>query len=221
MKKLTKVFYFNVPLFILIGCVANIEEPMTNFPENTSVLDVTINEIKETDKNTSISNLEEPNTDDSYHHSSKESKDINLDSTLSENSDLNVEVKKDTETLSQYSSEKIEFARVWLQLGPNKDIDELNVLHIPAGTPLNHDDDTSASYPEDVIQLAGSHLVDGSVTYSGNGDGTINVYNIPLRWDGKYPAGENFYIDIIKNTKLVYVNPRKDEKIVELIKLQK
>ena len=94
-------------------------------------------------------------------------------------------------------------------------------MHIPAGTPLNLEDDTSASYPEDVIQLSGSRLVDGSVTYSGNGDGTINVYNVPLRWNGQYPAGRNFYIDIIENTKLVYVNPERDEKIVELIKLQK
>lgn len=25
--------------------------------------------------------------------------------------------------------------------------------------------------------------MDGSVTYHGNGDGTIHVYNVPLRWD--------------------------------------
>lgn len=55
------------------------------------------------------------------------------------------------------------------------------VRHIPAGEPINHNDDTSANYSEDVIQLSGSRLVDGSVTYSGNGDGTINVYNVPLR----------------------------------------
>lgn len=222
MKKITKVFYLNVILFLLIGCVANTEEPMINAPKNISILDGTVKDITETDKNTSTSNLEEPNTDDSYHLSLEESMDINLASTLSENNDLNIEVKDDDKkTFSQYSSEQIEFARVWLQLAPNKDIDELNVLHIPAGTSLNPDDGTSSSYPEDVIQLAGSRLVDGSVTYSGNGDGTINVYNVPLRWDGKYPAGEKFYIDIIENTKLVYINPRLDEKIVELIKVQK
>ncbi|API92415.1 hypothetical protein KM914_11270 [Virgibacillus pantothenticus] len=66
----------------------------------------------------------------------------------------------------------MEYARVWLQLGEIKDVDELNVRHIPAGTPLNPDDETSVNYPEDVIQLAGSRLVDGSVTYSSNGDGT-------------------------------------------------
>ncbi|WP_289889940.1 hypothetical protein [Virgibacillus pantothenticus] len=47
----------------------------------------------------------------------------------------------------------------------------MNVRHIPAGTPLNPDDETSVNYPEDVIQLVGSRLVDGS-TYSSNVDGT-------------------------------------------------
>jgi len=62
-------------------------------------------------------------------------------------------------------------------------------------------------------------LVDGVVTYSGNGNGTINVYNVPLRWDGSYPAGEKFYTDIIENTKLVSISAGEDEKIIKLIKL--
>lgn len=93
------------------------------------------------------------------------------------------EKSKEDNVLAAYSSEKIEYARVWLQLGPNQEIDELNVRHIAAGEPINPNDDTSASYPENVTQLAGSRLVDGSVTYHGNGDGTIHVYNVPLRWD--------------------------------------
>ncbi|URT69067.1 hypothetical protein [Cytobacillus firmus] len=136
------------------------------------------------------------------------------DSMASENSAGD---KEDNKTLSQYSSQQIEYARVWLQLGPNQDLDELYVRHIPAGTPLNPEDETSAGYPEDVIQLAGSRLADGSVTYSGNGDGTINVYNVPLRWDGQYPAGEKFYSDIIEDTKQVSIKPGKDEKVIELI----
>ena len=145
--------------------------------------------------------------------------DDTVSATLSENSNSNMGNMEAKETLSKYSAAKIEYARVWLQLGPNQDIDELNVHHIPAGTPLNPDDDTSSNYPEDVIQLAGSRLVDGSVTYSGNGDGTINVYNVPLRWDGSYPAGEKFYTDIINNTKQVSIKPGDDEEILKFIKL--
>lgn len=131
------------------------------------------------------------------------------------------EDKADKVTLSPYSAEDIEYARVWLQLGANQDISGLYVRHISAGTPLNPGDDTSVGYPKNVIQLSGSRLVDGSVTYSGNGNGTINVYNVPLRWDGQYPAGEQFYTDMIKNTKLVSIDPGGDEEIVNLIKLLK
>ncbi|MFS0752152.1 hypothetical protein [Oceanobacillus sp. 1P07AA] len=133
--------------------------------------------------------------------------------------DTNDENSKSTEndSLSEFSSEEIEYARVWLQIGENQEIDELNVRHISAGEPLNPGDDTSAKYPEDVIQLAGSRLVDGSVTYSGNGNGTINVYNVPLRWDGSYPAGEDFYIDIIENTELVSIDTGDNQKVIELI----
>lgn len=131
----------------------------------------------------------------------------------------NSEKQADGETLSKYTSQQIEYARVWLQLGSNQEIDELIVRHIPAGEKLNPDDETSASYPEAVIQLAGSRLVDGSVTYSGNGDGTINVYNIPLRWDGQYPAGKDFYKKIIQSTKLVSIDTGDDQKVIRLIKL--
>ncbi|WP_413632787.1 hypothetical protein [Mesobacillus jeotgali] len=132
---------------------------------------------------------------------------------------VNSENQSDGEALSKYTSNQIEYARVWLQLAPNQEIDELIVRHIPAGEKLNPDDETSASYPEDVIQLAGSRLVDGSVTYSDNGDGTINVYNIPLRWDGQYPAGKDFYEKIIQKTKLVHIDTGDDQKVIRLIKL--
>lgn len=151
----------------------------------------------------------------------------NQNNSISVNSDSNVGGKEDNETLSQYSSEQIEYARVWLQLGPNQDIDELYVRNVPAGTPLNPDDNTNVSYPEDIIQLTGSRIVDGIVTYSGNGDGTINVYNVPRRWYGGFSRPDNVSVDeireemkdIIKNTKLVTIDPGDDEKIIKLIKL--
>ncbi|WP_010199724.1 hypothetical protein [Bacillus sp. m3-13] len=144
-----------------------------------------------------------------------------------ENRSLKVDKEKESETLSHYSNQQIEYARVWLLLGPNQEIDELNVRIIPAGEPVNSLDETSATYPEEVIQLAGSRLVDGSVTYSGNGDGTINVYNVPLRFEKNVPKDldENYMLKLtesmIENTELLYVDPGQEEKIIELIKLQK
>lgn len=121
--------------------------------------------------------------------------------------------------LDAYSSEEIEYARVWLELGENQDIDGLYVTEIAAGTPLNPDDETSAVYPVNVIQLAGSRLVDGSVTYSSNGDGTINRYNVPLRWDGEYPAGTDFYNEFLAGAELISIPAGEDEEVVRLIEL--
>ncbi len=163
MKKLIKIFYCNVALFIfvqfLVGCSGGKNEESTTVPS----------------ENVSVSQSEKEPGD------TEEGKltDKKIDESESTHT-YNIE---EEDALSEYSSEEIEYARVWLQLGPNQEVDELNVRYIPAGEPINPDDDTSANYPEDVIQLAGSRLVDGAVTYSGNGDGTINVYNVPLRWE--------------------------------------
>lgn len=128
--------------------------------------------------------------------------------------------------LSLYSSEEIEYARVWLQLGANQDVEDIDVTHIPAGTSLNPDEeDVDVSYPEDVIQLRGSRIVDGVITYSGNGDGTINVYNIPYRWYGGLSRPDNVTAEdvrkereaIIENTELVHIDPGKDEEVINLI----
>lgn len=89
-----------------------------------------------------------------------------------------------TTPLTNYTDDQIEYARVWLTLGANQAIDELNIRLLPAGTLINPNDETSSRYPTDVIQLQGSRLVDGSITYKSNGDGTIIVYKkIPQRWE--------------------------------------
>ncbi len=221
MKKLTIILSLNVALLMLVGCASNTnEESSTDSSENSSVLESTEKDTTETDKSTSTNEVEESETKDVDDTSSEETVN-DSDGTPFEDNASNAQDNK--ETLSSYSSEQIEYARVWLQLGPNQELDELNVRHIPAGEPINPNDDTSASYPEDVIQLAGARLVDGSVTYSGNGDGTINVYNVPLRWDSSDDLDEGTMRkvteDIIGNTEQVYIDPSNDEEIIELIKL--
>ncbi|WP_214481727.1 hypothetical protein [Bacillus sp. SM2101] len=204
MNKGTQILYYGVALLLVIlllsGCNGG--------TDNTSNTDHSVVDINEVESK-STTETEESTTDNSNEAS------LDVDKRKEEQNAIGSE---ENIPLSKYSQEEIEYARIWLQLGPNQEIDELNVRHILVGSPLNPDDDTSAKYLEDVIQLAGSRLVDGSVTYSRNWDGTINVYNVPLRWDGIYPASEKFYIDIINNTKLVSVDTGNDEEIINLVK---
>lgn len=230
MKMLTKGLYINFALFMLVGMLAGCasktnEEATTDSSENSSVLGSTEEVTTETDESSSTSVLKGTDTDDANDISSEKTVNNDSVSIQSENSDSSVgdSDREDKETLSQFSSEQIEYARIWLQLGPNQEIDELNVRHISAGEPVNIYDETSANYPKDVVILEGSRSVDGSVTYSSNGDGTINVYNVPSHWASPAQVEENFMKeyteDIIKNTKLVYVDPGDDKKIIELIKM--
>ncbi|WP_010096131.1 hypothetical protein [Ornithinibacillus scapharcae] len=224
MKLLTKNLLFNVALCMLVGMLAGCagetnEKSTTDSSEKSLALEST-EDKKETDENSSTSELEEAETNA---NDTSSDKNVNNNSEIiaSETSDANVVYQG--ETLSQYSSEQIEYARIWLQLGPNQEIDELNVRHISAGEPVNIYDETSATYPKDVVTLEGSRSVDGSVTYSSNGNGTINVYNVPSHWASPAQVEENFMKeyteDIIKSAKLVYVDPGDNEKIIELIKL--
>ena len=223
MKKSNKNFYYNVSLLLIVvllaGCTGDDNEKSgMDSLENESTLESENEGFKETDE---VESDESNATIGSEESVTADSKNTPSEEIINDKSNNTYE-NEEEHPLTKYSSEEIEYARVWLQLGVIKeDVDELNVRHISAGTPLNPDDETSASFPRDVIQLAGSRLVDGSVTYNGNGDGTINVYNVPLRWDGEYPAGEEFYNDIIENTESVYVDPNDDEKIITIIKKMK
>lgn len=124
------------------------------------------------------------------------------------------------DSLSGYPSEKIEYARVWLQVIGNGDVEELNVRHISAGEQLNPYDDKSVEYPEDVIVLTGKAIADGTVTYSGNGDGTINVYDVPSHWSSSEQIEESmeeYTQGIVDGTEKVSVDAGDEEEVVGLI----
>lgn len=216
MQTVTKIFGMSALMLLVAGCGNANEEAVPDATEDSPTTETAEKDATETKENTSNGEGEEADMEKENEVTPEETVSTEPDSISADAGD-----KQDEDALSEYTSEQIEYARVWLQLGPNQDIDGLYVERIPADTPLNPDDETSGVYPEDVIQLAGSRLVDGSVTYSGNGDGTINVYNVPLRWDGEYPAGEEFYTEIIDNTELVPVDVGEDKEVVHLIELLK
>src|SRR5699024_1818327 len=137
----------------------------------------------------------------------------------SENTRDDSDDDSESDILSKYSAEEIEYARVWLQLGVTQEIDELYVEHFSAGEPLNPDDESSIDYTEDVIHLCGYSLVEGSITYSGNGEGTMKLYStISHRWDGQNPAGEHAYKRMIKATEQIPIDTDDANKVEALIK---
>jgi len=232
LKNLTKFFYCNVALFLLFGCSEDSKEEMKNeVSNNDPKIEVDArgseeitNEASDSTSETEVdagASEEETNINDSNSNANSSKEQVDTEQKDSSNAK-----EKEHSELSKYSSRQIEYARVWLQLGPNQEIDNLYVKQIPKGTPLNPDDDTSIKYPEDVIQLSGSRLVDGVVTYSSNGDGTINVYNVPLRWYGGSPPPEDIDKEkvqeemrsIINNTNKVYIDPNYEEKVIAVIK---
>ena len=233
LKNLTKLLYCNVALLLLFGCSEDSKEEMTNeVSDNEPKIEVDAGGSEEEMANEASDGASEievhagaseegTNIDDSNSNGNSSKEKMNTEQKDSSNAK-----EKEPSELSKYSSGQIEYARVWLQLGPNQEIDNLYVKQIPKGTPLNPDDDTSMKYPEDVVQLSGSRLVDGAVTYSSNGDGTINVYDVPLRWYGGSPPPEDIdkekvqedMKNIINNTKKVYIDPNHEEKVVAVIK---
>lgn len=134
--------------------------------------------------------------------------------------------KPENSLLSSYTDEQIEYASVWLSLGVNQQIDELNVLRIPAGTLINPNDTSSAVYPVNTIQLCGSRLIDGSVTYSRNNDGTITVYNVPQRWETNLPEGldknymKQYTQSLIDNGQIKQLALGTPDHIIKLINIQ-
>ncbi|MFJ6411875.1 hypothetical protein ACIQLG_03675 [Terribacillus saccharophilus] len=247
MKKPSKLPYLYTVLLllvlVLVGCTNSTNEKSKEDSSDTSTASASDQQDGEANENDQVDKTDDKSESKGKvsASASNNSEEIAPDVSETEEPNTSEETTTDKDTtdtyenekndlLASYSVEEIEYARVWLQLGPNQQIDGLYVRKIPAGTTLEPDYFPIVSYPEDVVQLSGSRIVDGSVTYSSNGDGSINVYNVPLpgRWYGGAPSppegldeGEmrEELENIINNTELVYVNPGEDDAVKKLIDL--
>jgi hypothetical protein len=143
--------------------------------------------------------------------------------TPEENEEAEDNVTEDTSeveegVLANYSEQEIEYARVWLSVrGEETDhLESLYFQELPEGTPVLLDDEEGPVYPEDVHRLSGVRQVDGSVVYSGNGDGTINLYMDRVN---STEVVEDFSQEMVEDTQLVEVDVHEDEKVAEIIEL--
>lgn len=122
-----------------------------------------------------------------------------------------------TSLLKDYSPKYIEYARVWLNVIGNQGVTELNISEEKEGTIINYFDDNSPVYPTDVKVITGSATADGMVIYSGNGDGTIDIYPVPSHWHAPPEDLPALYEDILNPTTM-YLEPMLDEQVIRLIK---
>lgn len=199
MKKLTNVIAVGIALVVLVGCSGKTKEVDSSSNESTTSTSTT--------------------TESSKTSQTKESQSTSASSTITSE-------KSEPDVLANYSNDQIEYARVWLTVIGTNTIQELNVNKIPAGTLINAYDETSATYPEDVIALSGTASADGHVIYKSNHNGTITVYDVPSHWQGDSSKEapdymKNFTQAIINNAKIISVDPNNADTVKVLIDREK
>ena len=133
---------------------------------------------------------------------------------------------KNKSYLNNFNSKEIEYARVWYQListrNDLKGIKNVYVTEIPKGSKVNPQAKNSAIYKEKVVKLEAPMRAGGSVTYSSNGDGTINVYNnIPYKWENSQNSDYSQMNKITKkaieeNIETVYIKPYDNKTVAKL-----
>lgn len=217
-------------LFILLTVVliamfitACRNSPEQNIADNNSKDKVTDEENKNNEEtsNENISNDNDRGADKSNH------KDTTSDdrSEQGENTVVGSSGSEENDPLANYSTENIEYARVWLEVVDNKDIDTLKVSHISEGESVGQYEDKSVKYPENVVYLFTDFLAGGNVFYSSNGDGSINLYDVPTRWptpeqlrEERNQTMKEYTQSIIDNPEKVVIDPRYDEEVENIIK---
>ncbi|MDK9852226.1 hypothetical protein [Staphylococcus equorum] len=228
MKKLILPILTITLSLILVGCNSDTSEK-----SNNTQSDNTDNQEKNEEKNKDNATKEESkNNEDSNDDKTESSREGNdkHNTNKNDNNKSNSEGKqtknKKESYLDDYSAKEIEYARVWEQLGPMKNnmkgMDNLYVNEIPKGSKVNPQAQNSAVYKEDVVKLEAPMRAGGSVTYSSNGDGTINVYNnIPYNWESSqtsdYSKMDNVTRKAIEeNIDTIYVKPTDNRTVSEL-----
>lgn len=211
---------------ILVSCNNNDSE---HHNDNNSS-DTNTSENKDNEASNEID--EKTNTSDSADNSessNKQNKEKNDNKKQEKNNDSNKKQQstdKNKSYLNNFNSKEIEYARVWYQListrNDLKGIKNVYVTEIPKGSKVNPQAKNSAIYKEKVVKLEAPMRAGGSVTYSSNGDGTINVYNnIPYKWENSQNSDYSQMNKIKKkaieeNIETVYIKPYDNKTVAKL-----
>src|SRR5699024_3845996 len=192
---------------------------------------------EDSDSKDKVTDEENKNNEEASDESSSNDNEEELDKSNNKDTTSNDHFEEDENTvedsgsseendpLSNYSAEEIEYARVWLEVVDNKGIDTLKVSHISEGESVGQYEDKSVKYPEDVVHLFTDFLAGGNVFYSSNGDGSINLYDVPTRWpapeqlkEERNQTMEEYTQSIIDNPEKVMIDPGDNEEVEKIIR---
>lgn len=225
MKKIILPILIVSLLVILVSCNNNDSENH----DNNSSSDTITSQSKD---NETQNKNEETNTSDSGDNtesSKKQNKEQNDNKKQQKNNDSNENQQstdKNKSYLNDFNSEEIEYARVWYQListrNDLKGIRDVYVTEIPKGSKVNPKAQNSAVYKENVVKLEAPMRAGGSITYSSNGDGTINVYNnVPYKWESSQTSDYSQMDKVTRkaiedNIETIYIKPHDNKTVANL-----
>ncbi|MFH4923990.1 hypothetical protein [Staphylococcus ureilyticus] len=222
MKKIILAISIVSFLVFLAGCNNKSSENHDN--NSSSDTNTSENKENETDKKTNTSGNRD--TKDKSNKQNKKQSDNKNQEKNTDSNESHQSTDKNKSYLNNFSSEKIEYARVWYQLISTKNdlkgIRNVYVTKIPKGSKVNPQAQDSAVYKEDVVKLEAPMKAGGSVTYSSNGDGTINVYNsIPYKWESPQNSDYSQMDKITKkaienNVETIYIKPYDNKTVAKL-----
>lgn len=217
MKKIILAISIAGLLVILVGCNSN-----SSSDTNTSQSKDNETQNKNEETNTSDSS-------DNTESSKKQNKEQNDNKKQEKKSDSNENQQstdKNKSYLNNFNSEEIEYARVWYQListrNDLKGIRDVYVTEIPKGSKVNPQAQNSAVYKENIVKLEAPMRAGGSITYSSNGDGTINVYNnIPYKWESSQTSDYSQMDKVTRkaiedNIETIYIKPHDNKQVAKL-----
>ncbi|MGO3019273.1 MAG: hypothetical protein ACTIH2_09015 [Anaerococcus sp.] len=218
MKKIILAISIAGLLVILVGCNSN------------SSSDTNTSQSKDNETQNKID--EETNTSDSADNTesrNKQKKEQNDNKNQEKNNDSNENQQstdKKKSYLNNFNSEEIEYARVWYQListrNDLKGIRDVYVTEIPKGSKVNPQAQNSAVYKENVVKLEAPMRAGGSITYSSNDDGTINVYNnVPYKWESSQTSDYSQMDKVTRkaiedNIETIYIKPHDNKQVAKL-----
>lgn len=219
MKKIILAISIAGLLVILVGCNSN-----SNSSSDTITSQSKDNETQNKNEETNTSD-----SGDNTESSKKQNKEQNDNKKQQKNNDSNENqqsIDKNKSYLNDFNSEEIEYARVWYQListrNDLKGIRDVYVTEIPKGSKVNPQAQNSAVYKENVVKLEAPMRAGGSITYSSNGDGTINVYNnIPYKWESSQTSDYSKMDKVTRkaiedNIETIYIKPHDNKQVAKL-----